>query len=84
VLIVPIPDVGDAGEARGERLTYRLFADEPGTPRFRSPRPFENGVVGEVDHDPVEVVLIEGPRDGLEHQHRVGVVNDSSSLACFS
>jgi hypothetical protein len=67
VLIVLIPDVGDASEAGGEGLADLLAADEPRTPRVRSPRPFENGVVGEVDHDPFEVVLIKRRRDRLEH-----------------
>ena len=41
---------------------------------------FENGVGGEVGHDPVQVVLIEGRRDRFEHPHAVFVVHESHLL----
>jgi hypothetical protein len=76
VLILEIPNIRDPREAGGEGASDLVPADVPGTPGFRSPRTFEDGVVGEVDHDPVEVVLIEGRRDRLEHPHGIVVVHE--------
>ena len=67
VLILLISDVGDPAKRR-EGFADGLGADEPG-PHGSVPRPLEDGVVCEVTHDPVEVVLIEGRRDRLEHPH---------------
>ena len=44
-LVLLIPDVGDAGEAGGERLADLIPANEPG-PGIRSTRPFEDCVGG--------------------------------------
>ena len=63
VRVVAIADVRDPGEARRERLADRLLADEPRAPRVAAARSLEHGVVGDVGHDPVEVVLIERRRD---------------------
>ena len=82
VLILLVPDVGDPGESRGEALADLLAADPPGTPRLRPPRPFEDRVVGEMGHDPVEVVLVECRGDRLEHPHRVVVLHDSPPPYC--
>src|SRR5829696_5476187 len=75
VVVVPIADIGDAGEPGGERLPYGVAALEPGAPRLGAPRALEHGVVREVGHDHVEVVLVECRGDRLEHPHRLVVVH---------
>ena len=59
VLVFLIADIGDPGEAGGESVANLRFTDEALTPAIRSPWPLEDGVVGEMGKDPIEVVRIE-------------------------
>src|SRR5687767_10046300 len=60
MMVFGVVDVGDAGEAAGQALADGGFADEAGAPGVGAARHFEDGVFGEVGHDGVEVVAVEG------------------------
>ena len=61
-----VADVGDTGEAAGEGVPDRITPDEALAPRVRPSGRLEDGIVGEVSEDPIEVVLIERRRDRLQ------------------
>src|SRR4051795_10477927 len=60
VAVAFVVDVGDALEARGQPSAHLALADEPPAPRVGAARGLEHAVLGEVGHDRVEVVTVEG------------------------
>jgi hypothetical protein len=53
-------DIGDAFEAGGEPLAHFFPADETPAPRIRPARRLEHAVLGEVGHDRIEIMAVEG------------------------
>jgi hypothetical protein len=66
---VRLPGSGYPGSRKpaGKCVADLVDADEPLAPRIRPARPLEDGVIGEVGHDPVEVVIVEGRGDRADH-----------------
>jgi hypothetical protein len=66
VAVFGVVDVGNTGEAAGESFADGGLADEAGAPGVRTARHFEDGVFGEVGHDGIDVVAVEGGEDLLK------------------
>src|SRR6188508_3223424 len=59
MVVIGVAEVRDATEAGGEGRADRTRTDEPLSPGVRPARTIEDGVIGEVLHDPIEVVRVE-------------------------
>jgi len=67
VIVVPIVDVRDALEARRKSATHLVLPNEASSPSFGPPWGLEYTVLGEVQHDRVEVVLVEAAQHLSKH-----------------
>jgi hypothetical protein len=78
VLVILVADIRYSREPTRKCLADRIAADKPLAVPLRPPRRVEDGVIGEVGHDRLEVMLIECVRDLAEHRQRVIVFHTSS------